>query len=240
VLRGNGGIDHFRIKEIAEGVNYLNDLGKEVIIVSSGAIVSGKTTGDIYGESIPVLQAYASVGQIELMDSYRDAFSEYGKRIGQILVTREDLSNSGRVKNFRNTIDTLVSNSVVPIINENDAISYDEITFGDNDLLSALVACSVDSDGLWLLTDVDGLYEQNPQMNSNARLIKNVHDIDAIEKYAKSETNGFGKGGMKSKILAANKCYKSRIYSLICNGKKDGIIRKVFDECIEGTLVYPK
>jgi len=189
---------------------------------------------------IRLKQAAAAIGQSTLMWAYEKAFAEYGHKVAQILLTREDFSDRKKYINSKNTIITLLSYGIIPVINENDTIVTDEIKFGDNDNLASLVAIQVEAERLVILSDVDGLYDENPRLNSNARLIPRVEKITSdIEKIAGGTGSAVGTGGMYSKILAAKKTTSHGIAVNITNGKKPELLRSIIEGEEIGTFFNP-
>ncbi len=231
------------ISNIAEQIAELKKKGIEIIIVTSGAIGAGCTElGIKKSREIQIRQALAAVGQSAVMRAYHNAFSKYDIKVAQILLTYEDFSNRKRYLNLRNALNKLLSLDVIPIINENDPISVDEIgaTFGDNDKLSALVASKVNADLLVMLSDIDGLYDKNPKTNKDAKLIRKVTNITKdIERAAGRSGSLFAIGGMITKIKAAKMVMDSGCDMIICNGKKQDILAKAI-EGKEGTLFVAK
>ena len=192
-------------------------------------------------KTIPEKQAAAAVGQGILMHIYEKLFSEYGGVVAQLLLTRSDITDRKRFLNARNTLLTLLKQNVTPIINENDTVAVEEIKFGDNDTLAALVAGLVDADLLILLSDIDGLYTDDPRKNPDATLINVVKDITPeIQGLAGSVGSKFGSGGMATKISAAKTAVNSGIPMIIANGAKPDIIRNIFHDQEEGTLFLPR
>ena len=231
------------ISNIAKQVSELKKKGNEVIIVTSGAIGAGcSEIGIKKSREVEVRQALAAVGQSTVMRAYHDAFSRYKIKVAQILLTYEDFSNRTRYLNLRKSINKLLGLKVIPIINENDPISVDEIgaTFGDNDKLSALVASKVNADLLIMLSDIDGLYDKNPKTHKDAKLIKKVGSITKdIEKAAGKSGSVFSIGGMITKIKAAKIAMDSGCNMIICNGKKVNILEKAINGK-EGSLFTAK
>ena len=231
------------INDITQQISDLKSKGVEVLIVTSGAIGAGcMELGVKKTREIEVRQALAAVGQGSVMGAYHDAFSKYGVKVAQILLTYEDFSNRKRYLNLRKTINKLISLGVVPIINENDVISVDEIdaTFGDNDKLSALVASKINADLLIILSDIDGLYDKNPKTHKDANLIRDVGKITPeIERAAGKSGSAFAVGGMVTKIKAARIALDSGFDMIICNGKKKDILSKAISG-EEGTLFVAK
>jgi len=231
------------INHIAKQIAELKKAGNEVLIVTSGAIGAGCTElGKKKSREVEVRQALAAVGQSTVMRAYHDAFSKFGIKVAQILITYDDFSNRKRYLNLRKAIDTLLSLDVIPIINENDPLSVDEIgrTFGDNDKLSALVAAKVSAGTLIMLSDIDGLYDKNPKTNKDAKLIKVVSNItQSIEKSAGKSGSAFSIGGMITKIKAAKIVMDAGCKMIIANGHKKDILKKALSGG-EGTLFVSK
>ncbi|MDA3808320.1 MAG: glutamate 5-kinase [Thiomicrorhabdus sp.] len=221
---------------------FLKQQGVEVVLVSSGSIAEGmKRLGWASRPSaLNELQAAASVGQMGLIQAYESLFAEFDIQTAQILMTHEDLSNRKRYLNVKNTIETLLEYSVVPIINENDAVVTDEICFGDNDTLGALTANLISADVMVILTDQHGLYDENPRENPNAQLISEAKvsrkDIEAM---ASPEGGSLGKGGMYTKVMAAKRAARSGTATLIASGREPDILPKLFLGDSFGTLLIP-
>jgi len=227
-----GNVDSDYLDGIARQVLELERMGIQSIIVTSGAIGSGSSELglDDVQKDIPHKQACAAVGQAALMLTYREVFARHNKSVGQLLLTYDAFSDRKVYLNLRKTVDALFELGVIPIVNENDVISTDEIgaTFGDNDKLSALVASKVDADLLILLTDVDGLYDRNPETDQDARFIDTVDEITKdIEMMAGSGTSGRSKGGMKTKINAARIAMGAGCNTVIANGRTEEVIVRV-------------
>ena len=221
LAHATGRLNIKRTSELCKVVSDLKNAGHEVILVSSGAIGmgAGKLALTEKPKDIPTKQAAAAVGQCELMYTYDRLFAEYNHTVAQILLTGSDFSAPDRHENFNNTLNRLLELGVLPVINENDTIATEEIKVGDNDTLSALVAVSVKADLLVILSDVDGLYSDDPHKNENATLIKIVNGIDEkLLALAGGEGSAFGTGGMKTKLQAANLCLKGGLDMAIANG----------------------
>lgn len=214
-------------------------MGKQIVLVSSGAQVAGVSTTKEWArkKDVHYRQALCSIGQVELMHQWRKAFQEQGIHIGQLLLTKDDFENEHRSLNIRNTLFTLVDEGVVPIINENDSVSFDEIKIGDNDNLSALTAILWSADLLVLFSDIDGIYTDNPKTNPDAKLIETVNSISNLRKEITiGETNAFGTGGIETKIQAAEKTTVYGIPMLLANGSKDNILENLVTGDALGTL----
>ena len=213
--------------------------GKQIILVSSGAQVAGVSTTKEWArkKDVHYRQALCSIGQVELMHQWRKAFQKEGLHIGQLLLTKDDFKNEHRSLNIRNTLFTLVDEGVVPIINENDSVSFDEIKIGDNDNLSALTAILWSADLLILFSDIDGVYSDNPKINPDAKLIEEVTSVPELRKEIKiGDTNAFGTGGMETKLQAAEKVTAYGIHMLLANGSKDEVLMKLAEGSAKGTI----
>jgi len=243
VLTSPEGLNIEVIEALSYQIHQLFQKGIEVILVSSGAMASGQKKIGLSRrpDEIPQRQAIAAVGQAGLMLAYENAFEQYGRNVAQVLLTSDDLSGSRRrYLNARNTLYTLLAWQVLPIVNENDTVVVEEIKFGDNDNLSALITLMMNADILINLTDIDGLYTDDPRAASDARLIREVRRIDkSIEKIAGEIPGALGTGGMRSKIQAARKVTTAGIPMLIANGKTEGILEKLFTGEAEGTFFVP-
>lgn len=238
----NGNLDRRWISALASDVSELRRKGIEVIMVSSGAVAAGRTLMGITGRprTIPQKQAAAAVGQPLLMREYEEAMHASGCRVAQILLTHEDLADRQRFLNARATLETLLEFGVVPIINENDTVAVEEIKFGDNDNLSALVTNLADAGLLVILTDIDGLYDADPRQKADACLIPLVRSITKeMELAAGGSGSAVGTGGMATKLSAAKKAGKSGAATLILNGKVFGILLQAMKGVDLGTLFLP-
>lgn len=232
-----------RIEQFAADIAALKKNGREVLVVSSGAIVSGiqKLGLTAYPKNLPEKQAAAAVGQSRLMWAYEKAFEPLGQKVAQVLLTHQDLADRKRFMNARHTLAALIGFGVIPIINENDTVAVDEIRFGDNDNLAAQVAHLVDADLLVILSDVAGLYTEDPRKNKSATLIPIVTDVTKdIERRAGATQSFEGTGGMATKIQAAKKVAEYGGATLIMSGEQAGLLPSVFDGAEAGTLVLPK
>jgi glutamate 5-kinase len=213
--------------------------GREILLVSSGAIVSGIKKLDLreYPKSLPVKQAAAAVGQSRLMWAYEKAFEQVGLKVAQVLLTHQDLADRRRFLNARHTLQALIGFGVIPIINENDTVAVDEIRFGDNDALAAQVALLIDADLLVILSDVDGLFTEDPRQNPSATLIPLIHEItDDIERRAGVSGTFEGTGGMATKVRAAKKVADYGVPTLVLNGTAPELLPSVLDGHPGGSL----
>lgn len=232
-----------KIEELSKIISDLSNQGHEVILVSSGAQAAGR--GKMRMDEKPQLlaekQAVASIGQCELMYIYDKFFSQYGKIVAQILMTKRVIVNDGLRHNATNTIETLLKYKAIPIINENDSVATDEIVYGDNDTLSAITAKLINADLLIILSDIDGLYDKNPSIYDDAVLISRVDNITKkIENMAGDTNSKVGTGGMITKIQAAKIATKAGCDMIICNGKDLNCIYDIMDKKIVGTLFKGK
>jgi glutamate 5-kinase len=245
VLTGSGeGLDQKRIEQLAAEISVIAAGGRQVIIVSSGAIAAGLAKLGLKktkGMPLPLKQAAAAVGQSGLMWMYEKTFSARGRKVAQVLLTREDLSNRQRFLNARGTLHTLLEYEVIPIINENDTVAVDEIKFGDNDNLAGMVVHAADADLLVILSDIDGLYTADPRTHADATLIPVVERITAeLERGAGDALTAVGTGGMRSKVMTAKKVGAYGVPLVIVNGRKRGVLASLFEGREAGTLFLPK
>lgn len=243
VLTAPGSLNEKAIRSISSQISRLMDTGLEVILVSSGAMASGMKKIGIAERpvEIPKRQAVAAVGQGGLILAYEKAFGKFNKKVAQILLTSEDLSDRRRYLNTRNTFSTLLSWRIVPVINENDTVAVESIKFGDNDYLSARICLLLDADILIILTDIDGLYDKDPRTCDDAELIETVTTISKdIEKMAGDIPGALGTGGMSSKIMAARTVTSAGIPMVIANGMTPDILMKLFDGDPLGTRFLPR
>lgn len=231
------------IESISNQISTLMDRGIEVILVSSGAMAAGLRKMELCKrpDEIPKRQAIAAIGQSGLINAYEKSFATHDKKVAQILLTGEDLNNRVRYLNARNTLHTLIDWKVVPIINENDTIMIEEIKLGDNDNLAAMITLLLDADFLFILTDIEGLYDKDPRTNDDARLISKVTQYrQEIEDYASHIPGTLGTGGMLSKINAARKVTSAGIPMIVAKGDAPGILLDLFDGKDQGTYFVPK
>lgn len=220
-----------RVEKLCRVMSDLKNAGHELILVSSGAVGMGvgKLSLKSRPTDIPGKQAAAAVGQCELMYTYDKLFSEYRHNVAQILLTAEDIENPGRRENIKNTINRLMELSAIPIINENDSVATEEIVIGDNDTLSAMIAVTVSSDLLIILSDIDGLYTDDPRKDSGAKLIPEVRRItDEIKALAHGKGSELSTGGMATKLKAAQITLECGIDAVIANGEDPDIL---YDIC---------
>jgi glutamate 5-kinase len=242
-LTRGGEIRPAAFTHLARQVATLLDDGREVVIVSSGAIAVGaRRLGWSHpGRTIPEKQAAAAVGQIGLVELYRRRFTKRGREVAQVLLTRSGLDDRERFLNARHTLQQLISLGVVPIVNENDTVATDEIRFGDNDILSANLVNLIGAQLLIVLTDVDGLLERAPSdAEPKPPLIELVERVTpAVEAAARGSTNAFGRGGMLSKLEAARSAARSGAATVVCNGNSRNSLLRVANGEAVGTLFVP-
>ncbi|MBW9149843.1 glutamate 5-kinase [Clostridium sp. CM028] len=239
LTHSTGLLNFKRIENLIRQLADIHNQGIQVVLVTSGAIGAGmgKLGFTVRPETIPEKQAAAAVGQGILIHMYEKFFSEYGKTIAQILLTKEDIVDNTRYLNAHNTFLTLLSQGVIPVVNENDAVIVDEIMFGDNDTLSAMVTSLIGADLLIILSDIDGLYDSNPRTNSDAKIIYNVSEItDEIKESAEGVGSNLGTGGMATKIKAAEIVVAANASMIIAEGSEPNIINDILEGRDVGTL----
>ncbi len=243
LLTDNGcGLKHELLDNWVSQIAELNKRGIEIVIVSSGAVAEGvrrlgwKKRPNVIHE----LQAAAAVGQMGLIQAYEVCFQKYDKHTAQILLTHDDVANRARYLNARTSLKTLLKLGVIPVVNENDTVATDEIRFGDNDTLAALVANLIDAELLVLLTDQKGLYNADPRIDSSAKLIEQAEACDkSLESYA-GEGGSLGRGGMRTKLKAAVVAMKSGTQTVIASGSEESVLLKIADGETVGTLLTTK
>ena len=232
-----------RVEALCRVLSDVKNAGHEVILVSSGAIGMGvgKLSLKERPSDMPTKQAAAAVGQCELMYVYDKLFSEYGNTIGQLLITRSDFESDERRANLSNSFEKLFEFGAIPVINENDSIAVEEIVFGDNDTLSAMVAKLVNADALIILSDIDGLYSGNPREDENAYLIPVVEEIsDELMAIADTKGSTRGTGGMVTKLHAAQIATEAGIDTVVMNGAQPEDIYRLLDGRQTGTYFKAK
>ena len=239
LARKDGSVNTEFMESFAKECDNLMQQGKQIVLVSSGAQVSGLSAikGWAHKKDVHYRQALCAIGQVELMDKWRQSFAAYDKHVAQLLLTKEDFEDDHRTLNIRNTLFTLVDENVIPIINENDSIAFDEIRIGDNDNLSALTSILWSADLLILFSDIDGVYTDNPKTNPSATLIETVKNIEELRKNIKiGDTNSFGTGGIETKIQAAQKTTSSGIPLVLTNGSHKDTLTALLNGEQKGTL----
>jgi glutamate 5-kinase len=222
---GTNRISFAVIESLARQILVLRE-NYEVVIVSSGAIATARQFVEIngYQRNVDSKQAMAAIGQTKLMELYDTIFSSFGLNIAQILLTYRDFENPVANENTRNTIKRLWQAGYIPIVNENDTVSIEEILLGDNDKLSALVAVITGADLLLLVSDIDGIFDRNPHLHADARLISEVTDLESIRNYIEEKESTLGTGGMSSKVHAAEICMEKGVEMWIVNGQRANYI----------------
>ncbi|WP_077211034.1 glutamate 5-kinase [Bacillus dakarensis] len=234
----HGEISRRKLEKLSDEVVLLKDEGYEVVLVSSGAVAAGYRKLGLIDrpESLPEKQAAASIGQGLLMEAYSDLFISHGYVASQILITKSDFSDEYRYNNVRNTINVLLERGIIPIVNENDTVTVDRLKFGDNDTLAAKVAGLVEADQLIILSDIDGLYDSDPNTNENAKLLEKVYEItDDIENAAGDSGSEVGTGGMKSKIEAVKIAMAAGISTFLGKASISNILVDAVNEEARGT-----
>ena len=244
-LTKNGGVNTAYVRRIARQISSLLDSGRQVVIITSGAIGMGagllKIGGEVQG--IKMRQACAAIGQPLLMTEYRKSFLRYGVAVAQVLLTAEVFDNRRTYLNLRNSIETLLKLGVVPVLNENDSISTDEIgtSFGDNDRISALVASKIDADLLIMLSDIDALYDKDPRKYADAKAISTVYEItDDILRSAGGKGSIHAIGGMKTKLEAAKIASNAGCRMVLADGRLKNVIGRIIAGAEIGTVFMPK
>ena len=243
VLTDHQGLNQPVIENLARQISFLCSTGREVILVSSGSVAAGRQRLGVSRErrgGLKVKQALAAIGQGLLMQAYEQAFASHKQQVAQVLLTHSDLSHRDRYLNVRNTINTLFEFGVVPIINENDTVSVEELRFGDNDTLGALITNMIGADMFIILTDVESLCTANPADDTSARPVYTVATIDKqVEKMAGSTSSLLGTGGMQSKIRAAKMVASCGGSSFIGPGRNANILQELFSGDLVGTFFLP-
>ena len=238
----DGGLDSAIFRQICDDIAVLREKGKQVVVVSSGAIAAGRRELGLTEKptSIPQKQATAAIGQTHLMQAYQTGLAPHGLKPAQVLLTSEDLGSRQRFLNARATLDTLLGFGIIPVINENDTVVVDEIKFGDNDNLSALVTNVAEADLLLILTDVAGFYSGDPRTTPDAKLVPLVKGVTReVERMAGGTGSTVGTGGMATKVAAAKKAAQNGVATILVAGKKQGIIAAALRGEEVGTLFLP-
>lgn len=240
-----GDMDYTRLEKLVRELCDISNQGKEVVLVTSGAIAAGKKavllkdfTADTQAESMAIKQACSAIGQARLMMVYQKLFAEYNHVAAQILMTKNTIVDGLNRYNAHNTFSQLLKMGAIPIVNENDTVATYEIEIGDNDTLSAIVAALIDADLLILLSDIDGLYTDDPRTNPDAEFIEQVDELtDELMGMGKASTgSSVGTGGMNTKMIAAKIATKSDVDMIIANSKDLGVLHRILRGENEGTL----
>mgnify|MGYP001773096437 CR=1 FL=1 len=243
ITKDDEGLNYQVLSNIAYEIQRFYRNGKKVVIVSSGAIACGRAKLKFFKKplSLSEKQALAACGQADLIHAYEEVFSQYGLKVAQILLTSEDLSTRQRYLNAKKTLHTLLNWGIVPVINENDTVSTEEIKFSDNDLLSGLVALALPAEALIILSDIDSLYKEDPRTNPQAERIPYVEEITSeILKMAGSKPGKLGRGGMYSKLLTAKMVTSAGIPVAILPGRTPLVLEKFYAHEDIGTVFAPK
>lgn len=236
-------INKKNMNSLLHSISDLRDHDFKVVLVSSGAIVFGMHELGFKKKpkNVVLRQAFASVGQSKLMIEYSNIAGIYNIKVGQILLNHDDFKFGNRMKHLKNTLNTMSKHNILPIINENDALSVEEIKFGDNDTLASYIAPLVNASLVVLLTDIDGLYNKDPRINKNAKIIKNIYKIDdKIKSLASPPKSKVGTGGMITKVLSAEYANNHGIDLMICNSKNMGDLLNIIKKHNTGTMFHAK
>jgi len=243
VLSTGQGLNNRVIERICDDLSLMMDKGKEFAVVSSGAIAQGTAIMSIPDKmtALSKKQALAAIGQGSLMRAYTDAFRRYGHTAAQILITREDLDNRRRYLNIRNTFSSLFELGAIPIINENDTVSVDEIQFTDNDILAAMIVPLVEAHLMIILTDIEGIYSKDPKTHKDATIIHEIPELRPKDLKAYSDVaNPMGRGGIKSKLQAAYRASLLGVPTIIASAYIPQVISQILEGSQIGTFVHPK
>ena len=225
LTRKDGKLDMTRVSALVDQIAWLRNNGHEVILVSSGAMASGRgeLKVDHNLDSVEQRQLFSALGQAKLIGLYYDLFREYGMHVGQVLTMKENFQPGEQYENQKACMTVMLENDVIPIVNENDTVSVTELMFTDNDELSGLIAQMMKADTLILLSNIDGIYTGNPD-DSSSRLIDRVEPGTDLSQYIQPEKSAFGRGGMHSKYTTASKIQQAGIRVIIANGERDNIL----------------
>jgi glutamate 5-kinase len=238
-LRGaDGRLDTGQLDQLADQLAEVRSSGTRIVLVSSGAVAAGmgQLGLDVRPPDLPTLQAAAAVGQGELVHAYQRRFASHGLSAAQILLTQDDFVRRNRYLNARTTLRRLLELETIPVINENDAVATEELSYGDNDRLAALVASMLEAQVLLLLSDVDGLFDGDPRTEPDARLVPTVADVDTLDTSRIGGTGStVGSGGMRSKVDAAGVAVRSDTHAVVANARQPGVVADVLDGTEVGT-----
>jgi glutamate 5-kinase len=244
VTTAEGAVDEAHLGHLAQQIVELTRAGKQIVLVTSGAIRAGRHRLGIHEQSLdlPARQAAAAVGQIELMQRYREIFGQLGQPIAQVLLTQLELSDFRRYLHLRNTLSTLLGEyRVIPVLNENDSVSAEGVQIGENDRLAAVVASKLDADLLLSLSDVAGYYSGDPHHDPSARLVPVVREISAEMETAALDSDGAaGRGGMRTKVESAKLAMNAGVIMVIAHGREPNVIRRIMAGEEIGTIFLPK
>ena len=243
LTQGTRCLQHSRIVEFARQIKYLQDQGHQIVLVSSGAIAAGREALHFpqLVKHVPVKQMLSAVGQPRLMAVYEQIFSLYGLNVGQVLLSRTDITNRKSYINARGTLEVLIEQDIIPIVNENDTIATDEIGIGDNDNLSAMVATILEADLLLLLTDIEGLYDGDPN-DAGSSLIKEIRSQEIPAELwdsVRGSSSSLGTGGMVTKLQAAETARRSGTTVVIADGAAENILVNIMNGDSPGTWIFP-
>ncbi|MCL2025158.1 MAG: glutamate 5-kinase [Coriobacteriia bacterium] len=238
----HGALDHHYIATLVEQIAQLRKAGHEVVLVTSAAIAAGLEVLHLDGrpDNMPDLQACASVGQVALIEMYAAQFGRRGIAVGQVLLTKSDLDDEAARAHARDTFERLLALGALPIVNENDTVAVEEIAFGDNDTLAALVACVIEATQVIILTDIDGLHACDPAKDPTAPLIPLVHKVtDELIASAQGSGSAVGSGGMRTKLEAARTLLDAGIICTLCDGRLPNVVCDAVDGKAGGTVFAP-
>lgn len=227
----NGMLDVERMKNLVSEIAALHKAGHKVILVTSGAVAAGRSMAKDYQQLEPVAmrQLLSSIGQVKLIDTYKQLFDAHGLLIGQLLVTKQDFSTREHYLNMKNCIQTLWENGVIPVVNENDTVSVTALMFTDNDELSGLLASMMDCEKLFILSNIDGIFNGNPA-DEGTEVIREIKAGFNVSQYVQTAKSGFGRGGMQTKCRTAQKTADSGIDVYIANGTRESVITRLASE----------
>jgi glutamate 5-kinase len=243
ILSSKDGIEEGRLRGLVRQLAELQGGKRQIVVVSSGAVAAGMTQlgWKERPKTIPEKQALAAVGQIKLMALYERTFAKFDKNVAQVLLTADDLANRQRYINAKHTFQMLLGSSIIPIVNENDTVAVEEMKFGDNDHLSALVATLLEADLLVILSDVEGVYDKDPRVHEDAQLIPLIGEARGLRQaIGGASVSAAGTGGIASKLAAAEEAAAAGIPTIIASGMQISVLEKVFDAKQQiGTLILP-
>lgn len=228
LTRDNGTLDTTRVSSLTDQIQALRKRGIEVILVTSGAVACGRSLAKAAPglDEVQQRQLYAAVGQVRLMDQYYRLFADYGINVGQILTMKKNFEGTEEYNNQRNCMEGMLESGILPIVNENDAVSITELMFTDNDELSGLVATMMGADTLIILSNIDGIYNGDPSLESS-RVIERVSHTDDLSAYISAKHSSAGRGGMQTKYEMARRLAASGVRVIIANGKRDAVLLKL-------------